>query len=232
MTMPNFLEITNPYLIAVKASFFIPGWVVEQNRAVVERIHAEGHEIGHHGYMHEWPHILSLEEEEEILKKGIDIISSVTNKSPLGYRSPAWEFSENTIGLLQKYNFLYSSNMMDDDKAYKHVINGEKTDLVELPVHFMLDDAPFFVWNFSISGRTIRSVSEVYQIWADEFDAMYEDKGCFVLSLHPQAIGRASRMVMLEKFIDYVLEKPDVRFVTCSDTANKFKDNDKAIDDK
>src|SRR5713101_5048974 len=35
------------------ATFFIPGWIAERYSSLVREIRAEGHEVGHHGYMHE-----------------------------------------------------------------------------------------------------------------------------------------------------------------------------------
>ena len=37
----------------VKATFFIVGWVAQQNPELVKRIAAEGHEVGSHSYWHE-----------------------------------------------------------------------------------------------------------------------------------------------------------------------------------
>ena len=40
--------------------------------SLVEEIARRGHEVGHHGYMHEPPGYLDPEQEKEILEKGID----------------------------------------------------------------------------------------------------------------------------------------------------------------
>ena len=49
---------------------------------LVKEIAARGHEVGHHGYMHEPPASMSAEEEEEILEKGMDILGSITGQPP------------------------------------------------------------------------------------------------------------------------------------------------------
>ena len=53
----------------IKSTFFVPGIVAEKYTAQVESIHARGHEIACHGYMHESVRGISAEEETEILEK-------------------------------------------------------------------------------------------------------------------------------------------------------------------
>ena len=39
----------------IPASFFVPGYIAERNEDTVREIVRRGHEVGHHGYMHEPP---------------------------------------------------------------------------------------------------------------------------------------------------------------------------------
>ena len=41
--------------LQIKQSFFIPGWCLENYPDAVEAILKDGHEIGHHGWIHEDP---------------------------------------------------------------------------------------------------------------------------------------------------------------------------------
>jgi peptidoglycan/xylan/chitin deacetylase (PgdA/CDA1 family) len=116
--LPRILKLLKTYNIP--SSFFVPGWVIERHSEAIKQIVNEGHEIGHHGYLHEWPDTLNYEQEKEIMEKGIDIIQKLTGSRPKGYRSPAWEFSPNTLEFLKEYGFVYSSNMMDSDEPYIH----------------------------------------------------------------------------------------------------------------
>jgi peptidoglycan-N-acetylglucosamine deacetylase len=61
-----------------------------------------------------------------------------------GYRSPSWELTAHSMGLLQKHGFRYSSNFMDDVRPYRHQGSG----LVELPTQWLLDDAAHFLEQF------------------------------------------------------------------------------------
>ena len=77
---------------------------------MVERIAAAGHEIGHHGYLHEPPATLSAEEEAEVLDKGSDILRGITGESVAGYRSPSWELSDVSLSLMAERGFRYDSS--------------------------------------------------------------------------------------------------------------------------
>ena len=75
----------------------------------MRRIADAGHEMGHHNYCHENPISLSLEEEKRVLDRGTDAIRRITGKPPEGFRSPAWDLSPHSLGLLLERGFLYDS---------------------------------------------------------------------------------------------------------------------------
>ncbi len=83
---PRILELLDDY--GIKASFYIPGYVAETHELLVADIVRRGHEVAHHGYMHEPPATLTGQQEEEVLDKGIAIIERITGERPRGYRSP------------------------------------------------------------------------------------------------------------------------------------------------
>ena len=80
--VPRILELLQRY--GVVATFFVPGATAENYPHLVEQIAAAGHEIGHHGYLHEYPNQLSREEERDVLAKGFAALEKVTGKRPLG----------------------------------------------------------------------------------------------------------------------------------------------------
>ena len=53
VAVPRILETYRR--LGIKQSFFIPGWCIETYPDAIEAILAGGHEIGHHGYLHEDP---------------------------------------------------------------------------------------------------------------------------------------------------------------------------------
>lgn len=218
--VPRILRLLRKF--DIKSTFFVTGWAVERYPEVVDNISSEGHEIAHHGYHHEWLTNLDLDQEKEILEKGITLIEEASGARPLGYRSPSWEFSSHTLKLLNDYGFRYSSNMMNSDLPYKHTVAGGETTLVEIPVQWVLDDAPYFLYSLRLPGRVMFDPSHVYSIWSKEFEAFYREELCFVLTMHPQVIGRPSRIAMLEQLIKYMRGYPDVWFARAIEVANHW----------
>jgi len=218
--MPRILALLQRYDIA--ATFFVPGLVIEQRPAVVEAILEHGHEIAHHSWSHAWIVNLTAEEEREEMERGFEIIKRVTGRAPAGYRSPAGEFSPITLPLLLEYGFSYSSNYFDTDAPYLHEVDGRLTDLVEFPFAWVLDDAPFFQYSITLPGRTMQAPSAVLEAWIAEFDTMYREQGQFMLAMHPQIIGRPSRLQVLEKLIQHLL-KHDVWIDRCDRIAEAVR---------
>ena len=215
------LKLLNSY--SVRATFFVPGLVIEQRPQVVDMILEKGHEIAHHSWSHKWIVNMSPEEEREEMSRGFEIIERTTGRPPAGYRSPAAEFSPITLELLQEYGFGYSSNYFDDDSPYLHVINGNLTDIVEYPFHWVLDDAPFFQYSITLPGRTMQAPSAVLEAWKMEFDMLYEEDREFVLAMHPQIIGRPSRIKALEGLIQHIQKHDDIWFGRCDEIANDLR---------
>src|SRR3954453_17864638 len=199
VAVPLILELLARH--GLRQTFFIPGRVAERPPHRGAQILAAGHEVGHHGYTHTSPAKLSPAEEEAELVRALDVLRGL-GADPVGYRSPSWEFSPETIGLLGKHGFAYSSNYMDDLHPYLHP-GGE---LVELPIQWILDDAAHF-W-FSSSGvdwtRTMSPPSHVHEIWSAELDGIVALGGCCIVTMHPQVIGRPHRLGFLDRFISEV----------------------------
>jgi peptidoglycan-N-acetylglucosamine deacetylase len=198
----------------IHATFFVPGRVAEHYPTVVRAIVDAGHELAHHGYTHTSPTVLSPGAEEDELVRGLEILSSF-GTPVTGYRSPAWEFSEHTLALLARHGFRYSSNLMDDIRPYRHGVSG----IVELPVHWTLDDAPHFSFSGASWTKKIATVDEVRSIWADELAGLHELGGSAILTMHPQVIGRPGRLPLLEETIEGLQRRPETFIGTCAQIA-------------
>lgn len=199
----------------IKATFFVPGRVAERYPDRVRGILSEGHEVAVHGYTHRSPTDLSRDEEAEELAKALTILRDL-GADPAGYRSPSWDFSGNTLELLSAAGLRYSSNMMDDIRPYLH----PGFDLVELPVQWILDDAPHF-WFDDVANwaKKISTPSEVREIWEEEFLGIHGLGGITMLTMHPQIIGRPGRLRMLDAFLDRVLAEEGVAVMTAREAA-------------
>ena len=213
---PRILDLLDDY--DIKASFYVPGYVAETHEELVLDIKRRGHEIAHHGYMHEPPATLSKEQEADVLDKGIAIIERITGDKPLGYRSPSWELSEHSLSLLAQRGFLYDSSLMGNDIPY--LVDADGSQIVEIPVHWELDDFPYFNYSPALGSRNLMASPEhVYQVWSAAFEGMYHYGRSFVLTMHPHVIGRPGRLRMLERLIRHIREFPGVEFMRTVDVA-------------
>ena len=217
--VPKVVELLDE--AGIKATFFVPGWTAERHTARVELILKHGHEIGHHSYDHVYVDPDFPQKEEEDLVKGLEALKRTVGVVPRGYRSPAWEMSDNMLALLSRYGFAYDSSMMDQIDPYRFPSRDGRPGLIELPVHWSLDDAPFVL--FSVARpRTIVSNEQILEVWKDEFREIYRWGGLFDLTMHPQLIGRPSRIAMLREFIAWMRTFPGVWFATAGEIADAW----------
>ena len=194
----------------VQATFFVPGRVAQTHGDRVREIVAAGHELAGHGFTHREPASLTEEEEREELALAREALE-IFGVEVVGYRAPGWACSPRTIGLVAELGFRYSSSFMDDVRPYVH----EGTEVVELPVHWTLDDAPHFWFDGATWTKTIRSAAEVRALWEEEVLGIRDLGGLAVLTCHPQVIGRPGRLRMLDGFVGWLLGMDDVYLSTC-----------------
>jgi peptidoglycan/xylan/chitin deacetylase (PgdA/CDA1 family) len=190
---------------AVRATFFVPGYTAERWPDTVRAVRDAGHEIGHHGYLHEGAHSAPDEAtEERRLLRGLEALDSVLGVRPVGYRAPMWELTNRLPALLARHGFLYDSGLMDADHPYL-LATGAEADartIVELPCHWSLDDWEPYNYLPGITGTgLIASPADVLARWTLELEALVEEGGLFVLTNHPFISGRASRAVALDTLI-------------------------------
>jgi peptidoglycan/xylan/chitin deacetylase (PgdA/CDA1 family) len=229
------LEVLGRY--GIRSTWFIPGHTIETFPAAAGAVVERGHEVGHHNYCHENPRTLALEQEREVIERGIACIERLTGRRPLGFRSPAWDHSPNTVPLLVEQGFLYDSSLMARDfelsyaRAGDRIVTGgpfgfgQEVELVEVPIDWSLDDWPYFGLNWNAHHVGLRTPDEVLAIWRAEFDYLYQrlGEGVYTLTMHPQIMGRGSRLLMLEQFIEYLQGHDGVAFETLGEVAARWK---------
>jgi peptidoglycan/xylan/chitin deacetylase (PgdA/CDA1 family) len=175
-----------------------------------EDVLRRGHEIGHHGYLHEKPFFLSgREEEEALVVKALEVMKRVLGIQPKGSRTPSCDPSTHTMDLLRKHGMIYHSNLMDQDLPYRHkTAHGE---LIELATTWVNDDWIYFGFSGNPAvGNGVWSQEDVFEIWREEFEGAWDEGGFFNLMFHPQVMGRPSRMRMLERLVQHILGKKNV----------------------
>jgi peptidoglycan/xylan/chitin deacetylase (PgdA/CDA1 family) len=188
----------------IPASFFIPSVSLALTPEMADTIKRSGmHEFGVHGWIHEMNATLPDSVERRLLAKAVAELTALTGVKPTGYRAPSWNFSPNTLTILRDMGFRYESSLMADDNPYELLQNGVPTGMVELPVEWILDDAPLF----NPQGERYSAPRDVARVWMDEFDKAYEEGGTFILTMHPHVSGHRSRIVALELLLAHMKTK-------------------------
>ncbi len=210
----------------IRGCFYVPGLLAETRPDLVKEIDRKDMEIGHHGYAHLNPSRLDEKGERKEMDRGIEALETVIGKRPKGYRAPAFDVSTRTLDLLVEKGFVYESNMMAWETPYVHERRNGR--LVEIPFHWCTIDWTYFAFNFFPpleyqSG--IASQEVVYEIWSEEFEGLREEGALLTLVMHPQAIGRPSRMRMLDRLVNMMQRKGDVWFATPLEIAEYWLEN-------
>ena len=226
---PRILELLRRRRIPV--TFFMPAVSALLHPEEARGYVAAGHELGMHGWIHERNMLLEPADERELALRSADALEQVTGQRPVGLRTPSWDFSDATLGIIRELGLLYDSSLMADDEPYEILANGEPTGLVEIPVEWIRDDAPYFSFDRYTAIRPYTPPQGVLTIWRAEFDRAYDEAGLFQLTMHPHIIGHRSRMTILEELVDYIAEHKGVWWATHAQIAQYVRDYERPAPD-
>lgn len=220
--VPRLLEVFDRYDLS--CTFHVPGKVAEDWPETIQMIHDHGHELAHHGYTHIAPNEMSREEEEEEFKRAMDVFDDLIGETPVGYRNPGGGMSEHTIEFIEDAGMIYDSSRKDTDIPYVR----RDSDIIEVPNNYLMDD--FVYWGYNMSPpfsfqSGITPNGPVFDTWEDEFEGIHKRNRMFMLTGHPQIIGRASRIDALEDLVQSVVQSGDTWVTTTSEIAEHWKKN-------
>lgn len=216
--VPRILELLQE--LSISATFYVPGDTAERHTAAVEKIVAAGHEIGHHGHLHLRSDRIDAHHQRMEIERGLEALDSRLGVKPTGYRSASWELTPETFELLLEYDFDYDSSCMGDDRPYLEELEGRT--IVELPVHWSLDDWPYFAWTIDHGGN-VNNARDFEQIWLDEFDSALGDRRHITYTMHPEVVGRGYRIAALSRVLERIKERGKVWFPRHREVAAHLK---------
>jgi peptidoglycan-N-acetylglucosamine deacetylase len=218
VAVPKILRMLADY--EVPASFFIPAVSALLHPGEVESYVASGHEVAVHGWIHERNTLLGRADELDLAGRAMETLEKLSGTRPTGIRTPSWDFSAHTLDVIRELGFTYDSSLMADDEPYLLLADGEDTGVLEIPVEWIRDDAPYFMMERYAGLRPYMPPRSALQIWTDEFDAARVEGGLFQLTLHPHIIGHRSRLVVLRRLLEHVRGHDDVWFATHAQVAD------------
>lgn len=182
-----------------------------------------GHEIALHGWIHAWNTLLDPATERDLLQRSIAALERLSGTRPVGVRTPSWDFSAHTLDLIREAGLTYDSSLMADDEPYEILAEGEPTGIVEIPVEWIRDDAPYLTMDRYTGARPYMPPRRLVQIWTDEFEHARAEGGVFQLTLHPHVIGHRSRIVVLEELLAHISTREGVWFARHDELARHVR---------
>jgi peptidoglycan-N-acetylglucosamine deacetylase len=222
--LPRVLRLLERH--GIYSTFFVPVHTALTFPDGVKAIIGAGHEIACHGWSHENLSRMRPRAQRELLRRCLSALAEIWGRDVRGFRAPFWQVSPRTLEIVEDLGFTYDSSLMADDVVPYRVRRGDKHDpedrsrlgtpgrLIEVPISSTLDDWPYFEAPSAGGSAAMVPPSHVLDIWTAELRWLHENEssGLMTLTMHPESIGRPSRIAMLETFIQIARDLPDVTF--------------------
>ena len=223
--------------LGLPTTWFTPGHDLVTFTDRVRQVIDHGHEIAAHGCYHEAIGNLPPGEERRLMEVQLRQHEDVVGMRPRGYRSPSWEFSDATLGILEDFGFDWDSSLMGREFEPYHprpvVTNyetastfGPPSRILEMPVSWYLDDFPALEYVPGIAEH-LGSHHVMFDRWDEIFDYAYRyvDGAVFTVTVHPQTIGRAHHIARFERFLKRIGEHEGVWWSTLSQICDRWTDD-------
>ena len=130
---------------AVKATFFVLGWVAEREPALVRAIAGSGHEVACHGYRHRMVSAMAPETFRDDLLRAKTVLEDLAGAAVRGFRAPSWSIMAQTmwaLDVLIEEGFAYDSSVfpihhdrygVPGAERFPHVIQRAAGRILEIP---------------------------------------------------------------------------------------------------
>lgn len=205
--------------VGVPATFYVPGYTATTHGDRLMWISADGHEVGHHGHLHLDCSAIDPDSQDREFEEGLAALREVFGLEPRGYRAPNFALTARTCRALVAAGLLYDSSCMGADYGYVQHVGPER--VLELPVHWSLDDGVYYAWSPATLGH-LPGPTALYETWLREFEAVLEDGGHLTLVVHPHWSGRPHQAATLHRLLQAMKVRARVWFATHLQIAERY----------
>ena len=219
--VPAFLELFAD--LALKSTFFVEGWNALHHRGVIHQIAAAGHEIGLHGWLHEyWANDLDDRTREQLLWDGTAALR-LAGLDPLAFRAPGGYRGSRTLEVLGDLGYRVDSSIDIDtgkegETPQLEMLSGE---ILSIPWTFDMSD----YWNYVSAPEGPRDPDAVAEHWIELIDAAARSGGLVTLIIHPFVSGvDDARMAALRRVLEHALNHPDIEVQSAGQVADAYTD--------
>jgi len=185
-------------------TFFACALALERNAPLADAIRRSGNDVCSHGWRWIKHYQLNEEQEREHIAKAVESLERTTGQRPLGWYC-RYGPSLNTRRLVVDHGgFLYDSDYYGDELPFWKTVDGHPHLVV--PYSLTNNDGKYAGW--------MGTSDQWFSFIRDAFDMLYEEgkthPKMMSVGLHPRLIGHPARAMGLKRFLDHVMEKPDV----------------------
>ena len=131
---------------ALRATFFVLGWVAERVPDLVKKIQQSGHEIACHGYGHQLVYRLTPQEFRKDVSDAKHLLEDICGERVNGYRAPSYSITAKSLwalDVLLEEGFSYDSSIfpishdiygIPGGKRFPHEISTHSGKIQEFPI--------------------------------------------------------------------------------------------------
>ena len=204
----------------IRTTFFPNGITVQSYPDVIKEAVGQGHEIGTENWIHDYSYMKRRDQEKKDLERTVRVVKATIGQAPRGYLSTGVEPSADTVEIITQLGYTYWMDPQHEETPY--TLEVGKRELTVLSYCQDLNDYS----SYQRAGRTPR---ELFQMWKDTFDCLYEegstDPKFMIWGNHPFVIGRPFRAPLLREFIRYAKGHSKVWFARAGDIARWYREN-------
>lgn len=203
----------------VKGTIDTNGRVAEQFPDALRELHRAGHEIIGHGWANDiYLTSLEPEKEQELIRRALDSIASVTGQRPVGWVSPGHRINAHTFDYLVDEGIFWTGDLPGPDIPEHRTINGKP--LVIMP---RLDYAN----DHSLVFHPKNPARFYFDSFKTAFDYLYAEGAAGSPKLidalvHAHIGGRPNIIGVFEECIRYAKGFKDVWFCTKGEIAKWY----------
>ena len=209
-TLPHILGMLDEF--GLRATFFVEGLNAELYPEALLEISNSGHELGYHGWRHEyWPN-LSPSEEARLLERGVHKMHELGVR-PCGFRPPGGRLTPSSPELLEDLGFTHCS------PAGRGI--GLLGNLVVLPFEWRLIDAYYYLPRFGGLRETDTGSSEPLspirfkETLSSALQGVVRDGGHLTLLFHPFLEEQEDRFRIMRGALEELRDLAEDGLVWC-----------------
>ncbi|MCS7246177.1 MAG: polysaccharide deacetylase family protein [Thermomicrobium sp.] len=187
---------------AINATFRWVGLAAQEHPDPVRACFEAGHEIAAHGWDHRTSDRMTREQQREDLLRSRDVLADITGTLPVGHKSPFWQSTPDTVGLLQELGLRWNMDRAFGDVPVAMRPDPHREPVIQLPPSRWWDDYTFFV-EHALPPRLVA------EFWREDWEVLRAEGKLMCLTLHPWICGRPGPSRALTQFLDFVIALGD-----------------------